>query len=185
MLVRRWTLLALETNALRAGDRHVENVRSNFSHTHTHSYNVATRTYVEMIASHSYSPPKTGAAEIRKVSRCTTTSSMELNWPYYWQLPANRCGLTIHATPGIRKQKPQKSTNVSILHSGGRFLAVARTTPQTRKGRCSVEEQSFGMYNIRVHCIVFELCVTEERIRRKKMNKIDILAFGFLGLVKG
>ena len=44
------------------------------------------------------------------------------------------------------------------------------------------------MYNICIHRIVFELCVTEERKkkeRRKKMNKIDIFAFGFLGLVKG
>ena len=39
------------------------------------------------------------------------------------------------------------------------------------------------MYNICIHRIVFELCVTEER--KKKMNKIDIFAFGFLGLVKG
>ena len=46
------------------------------------------------------------------------------------------------------------------------------------------------MYNICIHGVVFELCVTEERRRkkkeeRKKMNKIDIFAFGFLGLVKG
>ena len=38
------------------------------------------------------------------------------------------------------------------------------------------------MYNIRIHPIVFELCVTGER---KKMNKIYFFAFGFLGLVKG
>ena len=43
------------------------------------------------------------------------------------------------------------------------------------------------MYNIYIHRIVFELCVTEEEEeeRRKKMNKIDFFAFGFLGLVKG
>ena len=48
------------------------------------------------------------------------------------------------------------------------------------------------MYNICIHRILCELCVTEERKkkerkkrRRKKMNKIDIFAFGFLGLVKG
>ena len=53
------------------------------------------------------------------------------------------------------------------MHTGGPFLGrsspvVARTPPQTRKGRCSVTEQSFGMYNIRIHRIVFELYVTEE-----------------------
>ena len=42
------------------------------------------------------------------------------------------------------------------------------------------------MYNICIHRIVFELCVTEEEEeRRKKMNKIDFFALGFLGLVKG
>ena len=45
------------------------------------------------------------------------------------------------------------------------------------------------MYNICIHRIVFELRVTEEEERkkkeRKKMNKIDFFAFGFLGLVKG
>ena len=59
---------------------------------------------------------------------------------------------------------------------GDRFLAVARTPPQTM----SVVEQSFGMYNIRIHRTVFELCVTEEE---GKMNKIDILTFGFLDCV--
>ena len=120
-----------------------------------------------------------------------------------WQLPAklvahcntrvqySGCGLTIRATPGLRKQKPQKSTNSLVLHTRGPFLGrsfpvVAGTPLQTRKGRCSVAEKSFGMYNICIHGIVFELCVTEERRRRrKKMNKIDFFAFGFLGLVKG
>ena len=93
----------------------------------------------------------------------------------------------LRATPGLRKQKPQKSTNTLVLHTRGPFLGhsspvVARTPPQTRKGRCSVAEKSFGMYNICIHRIVFELCVTEER---KKMNKIGFFAFGFLGLVKG
>ena len=82
---------------------------------------------------------------------------------------------------------------MSALHTGGLFLGrtcslpvVARTPLQTRKGSCLVVEQSFGLYNIRIHCIVFELCVTEEEEEeRKKMNKIDIFAFGFLGLVKG
>ena len=38
------------------------------------------------------------------------------------------------------------------------------------------------MYNIRTRRIVFELFLSE---KRKKMNKIDFFAFGFLGLVKG
>ena len=101
----------------------------------------------------------------------------------------------ITVTPGLRKQKPQKSTNTLVLHTRGPFLGrsspvVARTTPQTRKGRCPVVEKSFGMYNIRTRRIVFELCLSEKKKQRKKeerkkMNKIDFFAFGFLGLVKG
>ena len=49
------TFLALETNAFRAGHKHVEYVRSNFSHTHTHTHTaiyhrLPNKTYVEMIA---------------------------------------------------------------------------------------------------------------------------------------
>ena len=42
------------------------------------------------------------------------------------------------------------------------------------------------MYNIRTHLIVFELCLSEKKKKkeRKKMNKIDFFAFGFLDLVK-
>ena len=41
------------------------------------------------------------------------------------------------------------------------------------------------MYNICIYLIVFELFVIETKKERKKMNKIDIFAFGFLGLVNG
>ena len=42
------------------------------------------------------------------------------------------------------------------------------------------------MYNIPSRSIVFELCLSEKKKeRRKKMNKVDFFAFGFLGLVKG
>ena len=41
---------------------------------------------------------------------------------------------------------------------------------------------AFGMYNIRIHHIVFELWVTEEE--RKKMNKIDFLRLVFSALLK-
>ena len=42
------------------------------------------------------------------------------------------------------------------------------------------------MYNIRIHCIVFESCVTEkeEVEERKKLNKIDILLLAFSTLRK-
>ena len=48
-----------------------------------------------------------------------------------------------------------------------------------------VLQKLFFPSNICIHRIVFELRVTEEEEERKKMNKIDIFAFGFLGLVKG
>ena len=182
---------ALETNTLKA--------RFRTSATHIQSYNVATCTSdfqtelmsrCSLVTATDLQKQALSCCGYPKVSRCTTMSSTALNWPYYWQLPAIKCGLTICAIPGIRNQKPQKLKNVSILHTGGPFLCsslplIARTTPQTRKGKYPVIEQSFGMYNIYVHCIVFELCVTEKERRRKKTNKINIFACGFLSLVKG
>ena len=45
-----------------AGDEHIENMRSNFSHTDTASYQqLPNKPYVEMIATHRCSPPKTGS----------------------------------------------------------------------------------------------------------------------------
>ena len=35
-------------------------------------------------------------------------------------------------------------------------MALACMLSQTRKGRCPVAVQSFGMYNMCIHCIVFE-----------------------------
>ena len=68
VLVRRRTLLALETSAFRAGDKQVENVRSNSSYTHTASYQrLPNRTFVEMIASHNYSPSNTGAIHVAEI----------------------------------------------------------------------------------------------------------------------
>ena len=60
--------MVLETNAFHVGDKHfngggecVEKTRSNFSHTYAASYQqLPNRTYVGMIATHRYSPPKTG-----------------------------------------------------------------------------------------------------------------------------
>ena len=69
--------------------------------------------------------------------RCTTTSSMALNWPYYWQLPGNRCGLTICATPRIHEQKPQKSMNASVLHIGGQFLGRSSYNAPNQKRKMS------------------------------------------------
>ena len=44
-----------------AGDERVENTRSNFSHTHTASYQrLPNQPWVKVIATHKYSPPKTG-----------------------------------------------------------------------------------------------------------------------------
>ena len=68
-----------------------------------------------------------------------------------------RCGLTIHATPGIREEKPQKSTNKNAMCLWRQFenislpvVHVARMPPQARKGICLVAGQSFGLY-IRIH----------------------------------
>ena len=60
--------IVLETNnfgageeRLSAGDERVKNTRSNLTHTHTGSYQqLSNKTYLEMIATHRYSPSKTG-----------------------------------------------------------------------------------------------------------------------------
>ena len=67
-----------------AGDECVENECFKLQ-THKTSYQrLLNKTYVDMIASHSYSPLKTGdsymyhAAEIQRLSRCTMVSSAAL-----------------------------------------------------------------------------------------------------------
>ena len=159
VLCWRQTLLALETNAFHAGDQHfsagdeqVKNAGSNFSHTHTASYQqLPNRTYVDMIASHSYSLPKTGSITLRRSKRYLdahlTESSASLNWStrpnkqknysqtsFYSQLvvskPVAACnghvqqsrfGLTIHAMPGLCEQKPHKLLNENTMHLQEQF----------------------------------------------------------------
>ena len=81
ILCWRQTFLVLDTHAFCAGgdehssarDEHVENTRSNFSHTHTHtaSYQqLPNRTYVELTSEN----VRFDAGEIRKLCRCTTAS---------------------------------------------------------------------------------------------------------------
>ena len=48
---------------------------------------------------------------------------------------------------------------------------VARMLSQTRKGRCLVAEQLFGMCIIRIHAIVFELSLSNEEERKKERKK--------------
>ena len=46
-----------------AGDEPIENAHSNFSHTHTASYQrFSNRTYLDKVAIHKYSPLKTGGS---------------------------------------------------------------------------------------------------------------------------
>ena len=54
-----------------------------------------------------------------------------------------------------------------------------RMLVQTRKGRYPVAEQWFGMYNIRIHHIVFELCLSEKK-RKKERNNTNKLKFSCL-----
>ena len=77
------TLLALESNAFHAGDEHfsagdarVKNARSSYQ-------GLSSRIYVEMIAivPNTYLQKRRyHIEEIQKVSRCTTTPSVALNW---------------------------------------------------------------------------------------------------------
>ena len=57
-----------------AGDECVENAHSNFSHTQTASYQqLPNRPWVEMIATHKYSPPKTGGITHLRVYAASTS----------------------------------------------------------------------------------------------------------------
>ena len=48
---------------------------------------------------------------------------------------------------------------------------VARTPREPKKGRCQVAQQSFGMFTICIHAIVFELSSLAKGGREKKMKK--------------
>ena len=83
--------------------------------------------------------------------------------------------------PGIREEKPQNSTSENMRRVWRQFCGrsspgIAGAPPKTRKGRCPVVKQSFGMYNIR--CIVFKLCVSQ--IRKKEYEQKWFFMFGFL-----
>ena len=99
--------------------------------------------------------------------------------------------LDYHATPKICKQKPQKSMNEHARRLWRQFWGrsspvVGRMPPKARKGRCPVAEQSFGMCNICIHTIVFELRLDnkERKKERKKMNKTKIFTGGFSNLLR-
>ena len=87
---------------------------------------------------------------------------------------------------GICNQKPQMSTTDNAMRSWEQFQGCSspvlpRILPQTRKGSCPVEEQSFGMYNSHMHQIVSNYALTR---KKSMMNKIEIFMFGFLELDK-
>ena len=86
----------------------------------------------------------------------------------------------------ICEQKPQKLLNKNVMRFWRQFQdcsspVIARTPPQSGKGKCPVAEQLFGVCSIRIHHIVFEYCMSEKE-ERCKMNKIDIFTFGFFPL---
>ena len=79
--------------------------------------------------------------------------------------------------------------NVSCIEDSFEVIsspAVTHTQHQTRKGRSPLAEQLFGMYNICLHHILFELCVTEKynQKEKEKMTKIGVFMW-FLDLDKG
>ena len=79
-------------------------------------------------------------------------------------------------TPNTQN-KPQKSTNEHTRRLWRQFWGtsspvIACTPPQPRKGRCRVAEQSFGMYNIRIHTIVFELSLSAKE-RNKRVRRLN------------
>ena len=111
------------------------------------------------------------------------------------------CGLTLYAMPGIvytqllvLHEKLSKCPNETALHSGDNFVALTcqlyiQVTHKSKKGIIFISKAIvwYVRYNIRTHCIAFELSVTEKKgmkEKSKKINKIEGLMFGFLYRVK-
>ena len=61
---------------------------------------------------------------------------------------------------------------------------VAHILPQTRKGRCSLAEASFGMCSIHIHTIVFELILSKKERKKKADKQNQNFLCGFLELDK-
>ena len=160
-------------------------VQASATHTHTHTISyqrLSSRIYVEMIVivTATYLQNRRYyVEELLKVFTWTTMSLVSLNWSSRLSkqkklqlnfhlltvahIQQSRCGLTIRAMPKIIEQNPLKLTTEYVRRLWRQFRGcslpvVARALPQTRKQRCSVPEQSFGMCNICIHTIVFELC---------------------------
>ena len=161
--------------------------------------------------SHSYLPLKWVLSHWGdpKVCRLTTASLVALNWSsrpskqkkVSWnfclltvaRVQYSGCGLTNIPYIYVCKEKLQKLTNEHARHLWRQFRGrsspvVAHTPPRPRKGRCPVAAQSFGVLfgvcNIHIHTIVFDLSSSakeerkEERRKERKMNKIEIFTRG-------
>ena len=67
-------------------------------------------------------------------------------------------------------------------------IHVAHMQLQTRKVRSPIAEQSLGIYNIRIRCLVFELCIMTrkgmKKKERKKLSKIEVFMLVFQTLRK-
>ena len=75
----------------------------------------------------------------------------------------------------ICKEKPNKLQIENVLLTGGQFHSlsspvVARTPPQTRNGRCPVEEQLFGMYNC---SYTAQFWLTDDHLRKSVKSQLE------------
>ena len=177
----RQTYSSLATNAsctgdklFSPGDKHVESVCLNFSRTHTHSQVPATtkQNYVNMIPSHSYSPPKMGAITLWKFKRY-----LDAQWclerklyPNFrlltvgWKqklvtacdayIQQSGCGLTtcICAMPGIHERKPQTLQNENVRRLWKQFQGcslpiVAHKQVQTSRNDLHFIKLIMNIYN--------------------------------------
>ena len=62
----------------------------------------------------------------------------------------------------LLSEKPKKHPRKTVMRPGYSYK------PERKFQKSPLAEQSFGMYNIRIHLIVFELCVSG---KKKKKNK--------------
>ena len=95
------------------------------------------------------------------------------------------CGLTIRSMPGIYEHNPDNYLNENILCTGNcswpQRTSRNSYATHTKKERSPEAEQLFGMYDIHMHHIVFDLCMT----RNKRTVEISHLVLSALKMVSG
>ena len=142
----RWTLLVMDTNTtctFCAGDKCIENTRSNFSHAHTASYryspptgsitlSYSSRTHLRVRYTHKLYLRNSVLCFkytklIEKDKRTSTDTQLvpsELVVACNAHVQYSGCSLTIHGTPQLLCKKPKKCLTENVKHLGDSLEAA-------------------------------------------------------------